>query len=77
MTTLPAARHATAAAARALRCDVCWAQPGTPCQRNPETDHLGRYIEARTGRDITEAAVGAVLAELDIITATVLVEATP
>lgn len=77
MTTISAERHATAAAARALRCDVCWAQPAVPCQRHPEADHLTRYVQARTDRDITEADVGAVLAGLDIITHTVLVEVTP
>jgi hypothetical protein len=77
MTTLPATRREAAAAARALRCGICWAGPGVACQRHPEADHLGRYVTARTSGGITETEIGAILAGLDVIMNTALVEVTP
>ena len=77
MTTLPVTRGEAATAARALRCDICWAEPGTPCRGDPEADHLGRYVTARTGGGITETGIGAVLASLDVVMNTILVEARP
>ncbi len=56
--TIPHPPSATEVARR-LRCDMCWAPPGQPCQRRPAGDHLERIVAAvklglvsrgRTGR---------------------------
>jgi hypothetical protein len=65
--TIP--RTATAAqAARARRCPLCWAQPGTPCQRKPAGDHLARYLDAYTAGQLSREYMAAVTGELVVIT---------
>lgn len=55
-------------AARARRCPLCWASPGTPCQRKPQGDRLARYLDAYTAGQLTREYPAAVLAELVVIT---------
>jgi hypothetical protein len=47
---------------RLIRCDICWAPPGEPCQRQPAGDHLARLITAvklgLLSRDQLAAVVG-------------------
>ena len=57
-----------AQAARARRCPLCEALPGVPCQAKPTGDHLARYLDAYTAGQLTRAYLGAVLAELVVIT---------
>jgi len=38
--------------ALAARCELCWASPGTVCQRHPAGVHVGRFPDTTvTGRD--------------------------
>ncbi len=56
-------------AARAELCPVCWAAPGTPCQRrSPEADHLARYLTAYEHRAISREAMAAVFAAVEVVT---------
>ncbi len=65
-TTIP--RTPTAAeAARARKCPLCWAPPGTPCQAKPQGDHLARYLDAYTAGQLTREYMTTVLAELVVI----------
>jgi len=54
--------------ARARQCALCWAPPGTPCQRKPEGDHLARYLDAYTAGQVSREYLAMVLAELVVIT---------
>jgi hypothetical protein len=70
--TIP--RTLTAAqAARARRCPLCQAPPGTPCQRKPPGDHLARYLDAYTAGQLTREYMAAVVGELVVIAAHVIV----
>jgi len=55
-------------AARMLPCALCWAPAGTPCQRTPEGDHLGRYADAFADGRISRPDMAAVFAAAGVIT---------
>jgi len=70
--TIP--RTLTAAqAARARRCPLCRARPGVPCQAKPAGDHLARYLDAYTAGELSREYIAAVLGELVVIAAHVIV----
>jgi len=63
-------------AAQAELCSVCWAAPGTPCQRrSPEADHLARYLSAYQHGEITKAGMAAVFEAVQVVTRHRLVNA--
>ena len=62
-----------AQAARARRCPLCEAQPGTPCQVKPDGDHLARYLDAYTAGKLSRAYMAAVVDELVVIDRAVIV----
>jgi hypothetical protein len=64
-----------AQAARARRCPLCCAPPGTLCQRKPPGDHLARYLDAYTAGELTREYLAAVLGELVVIAEHVIVGA--
>jgi hypothetical protein len=70
--TIPRTRT-EAQAARARRCPLCCAPPGTPCQRKPPGDHLARYLDAYTAGQLTRAYMAAVVGELIVITGSAIV----
>jgi hypothetical protein len=55
------------AAARVLPCPLCWAASGTPCQRDPEADHLARYLDAYANGAISRRDMAAVFDAAEII----------
>ncbi len=65
--TIPHRELTAEQAARARQCPLCWAQPGTPCQRKPAGDHLARYLDAYTAGQLTREYMTTVLAELVVI----------
>jgi hypothetical protein len=66
---------AAAAQVRRVLCGLCWAAPGTPCQRVPEADHLQRWIGAYTLRRVSRDDMAAVFARLRVITKQAIVPA--
>jgi hypothetical protein len=62
-----------AQAARARRCPLCEAAPGTPCQGKPAGDHLARYLDAYTAGQLSRAYMAAVVGELVVIDRAVIV----
>ena len=54
-------------AARVLPCPLCWAAPVTPCQRGPEADHLGRYLDAYANGAISRRDMAAVFDAAEVI----------
>ena len=70
--TIP--RTLTAAqAARCRQCPLCRAGPGLPCQAKPAGDHLARYLDAYTAGELSREYTAAVLGELVVIAAHVIV----
>jgi hypothetical protein len=59
---------AAAAQVRRVPCGLCWAAPGTPCQREPEADHLARWLSALKLGRVTRDEVAAVITRLVVIT---------
>ena len=57
-----------AQAARARRCPLCQAPPGTACQGKPSGDHLARYLDAYTTGQVSLVYLAAVLGELVVFT---------
>jgi hypothetical protein len=64
-----------AQAARARRCPLCQAAPGTPCQAKPPGDHLARYLDAYTAGQLSRAYLAAVVGELVVIDRAVMIPA--
>ena len=64
-----------AQAARARRCALCEAPPGTPCQAKPETDHLARFLDAYVAGKLSPAYLAAVVGELVVIDRAVMIPA--
>jgi hypothetical protein len=62
--TIPQQAPAEAQAARARQCPLCWAPPGTPCQRKLQGDHLARYLDAYLTGQLTRAYLAMVHGEL-------------
>lgn len=58
---------AEAREARARRCPLCEAQPGTACRLRPSGDHLARYLDAYTAGQLTREFMAAVLGELVVV----------
>jgi hypothetical protein len=67
-TTIPRESVTAPQAARARRCPLCEAAPGTPCQAKPEGDHLARYLDAYTAGQLTREYMTVVVGELVVIT---------
>jgi hypothetical protein len=63
----------TTAAARARQCPLCEAAPGMPCQPRPEGDHLARYLDAHIAGRLTKAYMAAVVGELVVIDACIVI----
>jgi len=59
--------------ARARRCPLCQAAPGTPCQPKSAGDHLARYLDAYTAGQLTRAYMRALVGELVVIDRAVIV----
>ena len=57
----------TTTAPRDRECPLCGADPGQPCQPNPDGDHLARYLDAYTAGQLTKAYMAMVLGELVVI----------
>ena len=66
--TIPRTPPTEAQAARARRCPLCEAAPGTPCQAKPAGDHLARYLDAYTAGQLTREYMATVVGELVVIT---------
>jgi hypothetical protein len=66
---------AAAAQVRSVPCGLCWAAPGTPCQSEPEADHLARWLSALTLGRVTRDDVAAVIGRLVVITKWAIVPA--
>jgi hypothetical protein len=65
--TIPHPPAPISAPARVLRCDVCWAPPGEPCQRQPIGDHLARLITAVRLGLLSRGQLAAVGGGLEVI----------
>ena len=63
-----------APAVRARLCPLCLTAPGRPCQPKPEGDHLARYLEAHIAGALTREYMAAVLGELVVVDACVVIE---
>lgn len=71
--TIPQPASATIAARR-IRCDTCWALPGKPCTvSGPAGDHLQRYLTAQQLGLISLGELKAIIAELVVIGAHVVI----
>jgi hypothetical protein len=53
---------------RRVRCTLCWAPPGGPCQRSPRADHLQRWIDAYKDGLLSKAELGEVFGQVVVIT---------
>ncbi len=53
---------------RQERCSLCFAPAGEPCQRQPVTDHLQRWLDAYRAGRITKAERGEVFGQVVVIT---------
>jgi hypothetical protein len=53
---------------RRVRCSLCWAPPGEPCQRRPRADHLQRWLDAYRDGLLSKAELGQAISALVIIT---------
>jgi hypothetical protein len=67
METVPIGSLSPVQAARVLPCSLCWAAPGTPCQRDPENDHLARYLDAYANGKISRKDMAAVFDAAEVI----------
>ena len=57
-----------AAEVRRVRCTLCWAPAGHPCQRSPRADHLQRWIDAYRDGLLSKAELGEVFGQVVVIT---------
>lgn len=73
--TIP--QTSAAESARTVMCSLCWAPPGTSCQRNPAGSHLRRYQDAGRRGVLTRQALTAVVGQLTVIAAHVIVPDVP
>jgi hypothetical protein len=67
MTETIARTPTEAQTARGRQCLLCWAPPGTPCQRKSAGDHLAHYLDDYTVGQLTRAYLAAVLGELVVL----------
>ena len=61
-------------AARQANCGECWQQPGKPCTRDPQGDHVARFGRAARWGLITGPELVAVLADFDVFTTATIVK---
>jgi len=61
-------------AARQANCGECWQQPGRPCTRDPEGDHVARFGRAARRGLITGPELVVVLADFDVFTTATIIE---
>ncbi len=62
-------------AALMVLCPMCWASPGTVCQRHPAGCHVARYAHAVNKGQLTAGELAAVLDGLDVITSWTVIPA--
>lgn len=62
-------------AALEVQCPMCWAAPGTPCQRHPDGCHIARYCRAYTERRLTVSEATAVFDAAPVIANWIVIEA--
>jgi hypothetical protein len=67
------AQASPATAARQVMCSLCWAPPGTPCQRDPAGSHLARYQDAERRGVLGRQDLAAVIGGLDAIAGHVII----